>query len=133
MSNSVHHFAEKGFDIAADAYERGRPEYSVEAVACLLRELDLNENSKVVDVGAGTGKFTRLLVKKGVKPVAIEPVKGMREKFAQMLPGIQILEGTAERIPLQDGAMDAAVAAQAFHWFDGERSLEELHRVLRSG
>ncbi|MES1195617.1 MAG: class I SAM-dependent methyltransferase [Steroidobacter sp.] len=131
MTNAIHPFVEKGFDIATDAYERGRPEYPAAAVECLIRELALNENSVAVDVGAGTGKFTRLLAKSGTKLVAIEPVQGMREKFSRMVPGIQVLDGTAEHMPFADETIDAVVVAQAFHWFDGERALKEMHRVLR--
>jgi SAM-dependent methyltransferase len=57
----------------------------------------------------------------------------MRRKLAETVPGVRALEGAAEQIPLGDGAVDAVVCAQAFHWFDGKRALGEIHRVLRPG
>jgi ubiquinone/menaquinone biosynthesis C-methylase UbiE len=87
----------------------------------------------VLDLAAGTGKLTRQLVPTGADLIAVEPVEGMRRKLAETVPGVRALEGTAERIPLGGGAVDAVFCAQAFHWFDGERALAEIHRVLRPG
>jgi ubiquinone/menaquinone biosynthesis C-methylase UbiE len=87
----------------------------------------------VLDLAAGTGKLTRQLVPTGAELIAVEPVEGMRRKLAETVPGVRSFEGTAEAIPLADGAVDAVVCAQAFHWFDGERALAEIHRVLKPG
>ena len=87
----------------------------------------------MVDLGAGSGKFTGTLAKSGATILAVEPVEGMREKFRRLHPGIPLLDGSAERIPLPDHSADAVVAAQAFHWFDGPAALAEIHRVLRPG
>jgi SAM-dependent methyltransferase len=65
--------------------------------------------------------------------VAIEPVRGMRDALAAALPSIRVLAGTAERLPLPSAAVDAVTVAQAFHWFDGDRALAEIHRVLQPG
>lgn len=132
-TSSVHDAAAKGFQVAALAYERGRPEYPDEAVHFLLRTLDISPGTTVVDLGAGTGKFTRLLTNSGAKLIAVEPVEGMRSKFASLLPEIEILAGTAESIPLAPASVDVVVAAQAFHWFQGESSLQEIHRILKPG
>jgi SAM-dependent methyltransferase len=59
----------------------------------------------------------------------VEPLEAMRAGLVDM----EVLEGTAEAIPLPDGAVDAVTVAQAFHWFDRERALAEIHRVLRPG
>ncbi len=131
MENSIHKFAAKGFDISTDAYERGRPEYSADAVDCLIHALDLNNKKLVADIGAGTGKLTKLLRKSEANILAIEPVEGMRKKFSSVLPDIEILNGTAEKIPLEDASLDAVVVAQAFHWFKGDEALKEIHRVLK--
>lgn len=72
-----------------------------------------------------------MLQKSGAKIFAIEPVEGMRKKFSSALPNIEILDGTAENIPMADESLDAVVVAQAFHWFKGEESLKEIHRVLK--
>jgi SAM-dependent methyltransferase len=87
----------------------------------------------VLDLAAGTGKLTRQLVPTGANLVAVEPVEGMRRKLAETVPGVRALDGTAEQIPLGAGSLDAVFCAQAFHWFDGERALAEIHRVLRPG
>jgi SAM-dependent methyltransferase len=127
----IHESAARGFAAGTDAYERGRPEYSPEAIAALVRELRIGPGSRVLDLAAGTGKLTRQLAPTGAELVAVEPIAEMREKLVEALPAVEALEGTAERIPLPDGAVDAVVVGQAFHWFDGPRAVAEIHRVLR--
>jgi len=131
MNDSIHQFAAKGFNTSSDAYERGRPEYPQDAVDFLISALNLNKASSVIDLGAGTGKLTKMLGKSGAKIVAVEPVEGMRKKFSSVLPEVEILDGTAEKIPLKDESVDAVVVAQAFHWFNGEAALPEIHRILK--
>ncbi len=130
---TVNPTAASGFDSGADAYERGRPSYPDEAIAHLVEVLRLEPGKRVLDLAAGTGKMTRLLVATGVDLIAVEPVAGMRTAFAAAVPEVEILEGTAEAIPLADASVDAVVVAQAFHWFDRDRSLAEIGRVLRPG
>ena len=125
--------AARGFAKGAEAYERGRPTYPLPAVAWLAEALGVAPGTTVVDLGAGTGKLTRLLAPLGADLVAVEPVAAMRAKLAAALPGVRVVDGTAERCPLPDGSADAVTAGQAFHWFDGERALAEIHRVLRPG
>jgi SAM-dependent methyltransferase len=122
-----------GFDRAAAEYEVGRPGYPPAAVDLVATRLGVGPDRLVLDVGAGTGKLTRELLARGAEVVAVEPVPGMREQLAVSVPSdrLRILDGTAEAIPLADGSVDAATVAQAFHWFDGEGALAELHRVLR--
>jgi len=128
---TIHPSAARGFEAGAEAYERGRPDYSPEAVERLARELLVLPGTRVLDLAAGTGKLTRLLVPIGADIVAVEPVPAMRAQLARAVPGIEILDGTAEAIPLPDGSVDAVTVGQAFHWFDGDRALAEIHRVLR--
>jgi SAM-dependent methyltransferase len=118
------------FGSVAEAYERARPLYSAEALAWLRERLPLR---RVVDVGAGTGKLTRQLAALGADVVAVEPDPDMRAVFARVLPEIELLAGGAEDLPLTDASVDVATAAQAFHWFDPEQALPELHRVIRPG
>ena len=87
----------------------------------------------MLDLAAGTGKFTRLLVPSGAELVAVEPVAAMRDELVRPVPGVEALDGTAEDLPLGDGSVDAVVSAQAFHWFDAPPALAEVHRVLRAG
>lgn len=127
------HDAARAFDGAAAAYERGRPSYPAEAVAHLADRLGIRPGRTVVDLGAGTGKLTRLIVPLGARVVAVEPVAGMRAELLARASGVEVLDGTAEAVPLDDASADAATAAQAFHWFDGPRALAEIDRVLRPG
>ncbi|HEY4915702.1 MAG TPA: class I SAM-dependent methyltransferase, partial [Solirubrobacteraceae bacterium] len=87
----------------------------------------------VLDLGAGTGKFTRALVSRGLDVVAVEPLDEMREILQQQLPDVRALAGTAENIPLDDDSVDAVTVAQAWHWVDERRALPEVARVLRPG
>jgi len=87
----------------------------------------------VVELGSGTGKFTRSLVPFGCALVAVEPTRGMRKMFEQLLPSVPAVDGTAEAMPIPDEFADAVVCAQAFHWFRPRPALREIHRVLRPG
>ena len=128
---AIHEQAAKGFAAGADAYERGRPSYSPEAIAHLVRELRIGPGKSVLDLAAGTGKLTRELVPSGAKLIAVEPIPEMRAKLAATVPQAEIRDGTAEAIPADNHSIDAVVVGQAFHWFDGIRALSELRRVLR--
>jgi SAM-dependent methyltransferase len=132
-SNPIHEAAARGFERGVADYERGRPGYPREAIDFLAETLRLEPGGRVLDLAAGSGKFTRELRGSDVDIVAVEPVAAMRDALAEALPEIEVAEGTAEEIPLADGSVDAVVAAQAFHWFDGERALAEIHRVLKPG
>jgi SAM-dependent methyltransferase len=121
--------AAAGFARAADVYDRARPSYPEEAVAWMARRARLGPGATVVDVGAGTGKLTRLLPATGAHVIAVEPVAEMRAK----LDGVEARDGTAEELPLPDESAEVITVAQAFHWFDHARALPELHRVLRPG
>ncbi len=121
------------FDRSAGAYERGRPGYPPEAVRFLARQFRLGRGSTVVELGSGTGKFTRALQATGAAIVAVEPLAGMRREFERQLPEVLVLPGRAEKIPVPDGFADAVFAAQAFHWFRGPAAVREIARVLRPG
>jgi SAM-dependent methyltransferase len=123
----IHPSAAVGFASAAEVYERARPSYPQDAVDWLVAQTGLGEGRTVVDLGAGTGKLTRLLVPTGARVVAVEPIAEMRAH----IHGAEVVDGTAEAIPVPDGSVDVVTVAQAFHWFDHDRALPELHRVLR--
>lgn len=129
--NDVHDTAARGFDSAARLYARARPGYPVEAVDFVVSSCVLASGARVLDLAAGTGKFTEELYARGMDVVAVEPVSGMRAAFREALPDVPVLDGTAEAIPLADGSVDAVTVAQAFHWFANERAVAEIHRVLR--
>ncbi|AMM20113.1 hypothetical protein AX769_07970 [Frondihabitans sp. PAMC 28766] len=117
------------FGPAAGLYEKGRPSYPAEAVEWLLPA----GATRVVDVGAGTGKFTRLLVSRGLHVTAIEPSEGMRDELIRSVPEAQVLPGSAERLPIDGESVDAVIAAQAWHWVDPVRAVPEVARVLKPG
>lgn len=127
----VHPVAARGFAAAADAYERARPTYAAAAVEWLAQRTGLAPGVTAIDLGAGTGKLTRALVATGACVVAVEPIDGMRAKLREVLPEVEALDGTAEAIPVANGSADLVAAGQAFHWFDMEQALPEIHRVLR--
>jgi ubiquinone/menaquinone biosynthesis C-methylase UbiE len=127
------HPSAHGFDTAAGDYDRARPDYPDEAGRWLADRLELHSGRTVVDIAAGTGKLTHTLVATGAEVVAVEPVAGMRERLGAALPNVRLLDGVAEEIPLDDASVDAATVGQAFHWFDGDRALREIHRVVRAG
>jgi len=129
---AIHPSAE-GFQTGAGDYERARPDYPESAGPWLARRLDLHAGSRVLDIAAGTGKLTRVLAATGPSVVAVEPVAAMRERLAALLPDVELLDGVAEDIPLEDSSVDAVTVGQAFHWFDGDRALAEIHRVTRKG
>jgi SAM-dependent methyltransferase len=127
---AIHRTADS-FETAAGDYERARPDYPNEAVQWLTERLDLRPGRTVLDLAAGTGKLTRLLAGTGARVVAVEPVAGMRARLADALPELELHDGTAEAIPLVDASVDAATVGQAFHWFDGDQALAEIHRVAQ--
>jgi SAM-dependent methyltransferase len=133
VSREVHSAASGGFGAAADAYERARPDYPLAAVDHLVERLGLRPGVTVLDLGAGTGKLTRQLVATGATLVAIEPVEAMREQLRANVPGVEVIDCTAEEISWPDADADAVVAGQAFHWFDAPIALIQIHRVLRDG
>jgi SAM-dependent methyltransferase len=122
----VHEMAARGFAQSAEAYELGRPGYP----AAALEPLALSPELVVLDLAAGTGKLTRPLAASGAIVIAVEPVAEMR---AELPDSVRALDGTAEEVPLEDASVDLVTVAQAFHWFDGDAALDEIHRVLRPG
>jgi ubiquinone/menaquinone biosynthesis C-methylase UbiE len=126
---TVDPLADRAFGSQAEAYERGRPGWPADTVAALLARW---RAERVVDLAAGTGKLTRILVAHA-DVTAIEPVDGMRAVLEREVPAAHVLSGTAEAIPLPDESVDAVFVAEAFHWFDLERAPAEIARVLRPG
>jgi len=129
----MHEAAAKGFAKEALAYARGRPEYPVAVDQWLRDALQLNDARTVIDLGAGTGKFTRRLLATGANIIAVEPVPEMLAQLTRILPNVAARSGTAESIPVNDAAVDAVVCAQSFHWFASKAALQEIRRVLKPG
>ena len=125
--------AARGFDATADRYERFRPGYPPDAIGWLVASCRIGPTARVCDLGAGTGKVTRLLTPTGAAVLAVEPLDGMVTVLHRELPAVPAVVGVAEAMPLADGSCTAITAGQALHWFDLDRALPELHRVLEPG
>jgi ubiquinone/menaquinone biosynthesis C-methylase UbiE len=119
----------RSFGAVADAYDRGRPSYPRDAAAWLTSAEPLS----VLELGAGTGKLTEQLVALGHDVHATDPDPAMLEILKSRLPGVRAAEAVAEEIPGPDNAYDVVVGAQCFHWFDLERAIPEIVRVLKPG
>ena len=119
----------RSFDRVADAYERGRPSWPPE----VLDLLPIPDEATVLDVGAGTGKLTRVLAARYAKVFALEPLAELRAILEERVPQAEALPGVAEAIPLGDGSVNAVFTGQAFHWFANDIAVAEIARVLRPG
>jgi SAM-dependent methyltransferase len=117
------------FGAAAALYERARPTYPSDALDWLLPD----GSPDVLDLGAGTGKLTRLIDERGLHVEAVDPSEQMLAELRQVLPDVTTHVGSAERIPVPDASFDAVVVAQAWHWVDVPRAAAEVGRVLRPG
>lgn len=121
------------FGAAADHYEAARPDYPFEAVAWMLEQLPEGAR-RIADVGAGTGKLTRVIADApDAEVVAIDPDPAMLAKLRERVPGVPTFTGTAEQLPLPDASLDAVVLGQAWHWVDPVAASAEIGRVLRPG
>ena len=115
-------------------YARCRPSYPPEIIEILRQECGLTSDSVLADVASGTGIFTRLLLQHGNPVYAVEPNQAMREAgdaYLANYPAFTSIEGTAESTTLPNASVDLVTAAQAAHWFDREKALEEFRRILK--
>lgn len=113
-----------------------RPSYPKEAVDYLYDLVGLRPNSKIADIGSGTGIFSKLLLERGSDVIAVEPNQAMRAAAEQMLeghPNLVTMSGSAESTGLPDQSVEFIVCAQAFHWFDRSSAQTEFRRILKPG
>ncbi len=129
----IHRAARSGFSKASSAYVSGRPGYPKKIDRWLRDTLGMAANKLVVDLAAGTGKFTAHLVRTGADVIAVEPVQPMLDELRRSCPSVCARQGSATRIPLDDACADAVFCAQAFHWFASAETLTEIKRVLKPG
>ncbi|MFR9795258.1 class I SAM-dependent methyltransferase [Streptomyces sp. MS06] len=124
----------RSFDAAAAQYAANRPSYPpalLDAVEDLAgRPL---AGARVVDVGAGTGIATALLAARGARVLAVEPGGGMAEQLRRALPGVPLVRGDGNALPLASGTADFLTYAQSWHWTDPARAIPQARRVLRPG
>jgi SAM-dependent methyltransferase len=119
----------RSFHRAAAEYDRGRPGWPPE----LLDLLPIADDATVLDLGAGTGKLTRVLADRYAHVIALEPLDELRTILAERVPEADVRAGQAEQIPLENAAVDAVFAGQSFHWFANDVAVAEIARVLRPG
>jgi SAM-dependent methyltransferase len=117
----------------AELYDRARLPTEDVTVEWALDRFGLGADASVLDLAAGTGKQSVVLAPRVGRLIAVEPLAEMRAILVAHVPDAEALDGTAEAIPLADGAVDAVFVGSAFHWFDGPAALAEIHRVLRPG
>ena len=117
------------FGSVAAGYAAHRPDYPADAVAFLVGA----SPRRVLDLGAGTGLLTGVLLTAGHEVVAVDPAGEMLAELRARYPQVTAHVGDAEAVPLPDGSVDAVVAGQAAHWFDPEPAAAQLRRVLRPG
>jgi SAM-dependent methyltransferase len=121
------------FGSVAEDYEATRPGWPLAPFDEVLARFGVRDQPDVVDIAAGTGKLTRTLAELAGTLVAVEPDPALRAVIQRVLPRVDVFAGTAEELPLASESADVATAGQAFHWFDVERALGEIARVLRPG
>ena len=114
-------------------YDELRPEYASEAVAWVAERCGIGPGSRVVDLAAGTGRLSGRFVELGVDMIAVEPAANMRAVLEERFPTVRAIVASAESMPLDDAAVDAVVVGNAFHHFERDAAMAEIHRVLRPG
>jgi SAM-dependent methyltransferase len=128
---AIHPAAAQGYSTRAEIFAKGRPDYPPELTGWLASELRLGPGKIALDLGSGTGKFLPTLQATGAEVLAVEPVDAMRAQLIAHNPGVEVMAGSAEHIPLADRSVDVVTCAQSFHWFANPRALAEIHRVLK--
>jgi ubiquinone/menaquinone biosynthesis C-methylase UbiE len=129
----IHDAAQRGFTEGAAYYSRARPGYPEEILKWLQTQLRLTPGKQALELGAGTGKFTRCLSLTGAQIYVVEPVAAMLSHLQQDVPSASPVPGSAESIGIEAGRVDAVVCAQSFHWFATRETLTEIARVLKPG
>jgi SAM-dependent methyltransferase len=119
----------RSFGTIAEDYERWRPGPPAKALEWLLPP----DTHRVVDLGAGTGALTRLLVDTVDDVVAVEPDPRMREVLTRQVPDATVLEGRGEAVPVEAASVDAVLVSSAWHWMQVQPTVSEAARVLRDG
>lgn len=131
MISHLHPSAQKGFSQVAEIYQKARPSYPAEITQWLQHTLLLDQHSKVIDLGAGTGKFIPYLQSITASIQAIEPIAEMLEQLRQNYPDIQCIHTDSRKLKIPHGTIDAVLCAQSFHWFADQASLKAIYQVLK--
>jgi SAM-dependent methyltransferase len=129
MSDTIERFSNR-----VENYVKYRPSYPKEVLDLFRKEMNFHTSSVVADIGSGTGISAKLFLENGNTVFGIEPNAAMREAaeaFLKNFSNFKSVKGTAEKTSLENETVDFIVAAQAFHWFDKEKTREEFERILK--
>lgn len=135
LFNSVNSTSLSSFNSNHALYDKIRPDFNTSFVTKFFKTLGLAKQSKILELAAGTGKFTRRLLAQGFgeNAVVVEPSEGMLTSFRSHFPELNSQLGSSYDIPLGENSVDSILIAQGFHWFSDHKSLDEMHRVLKPG
>lgn len=131
MTESIHPAAQVGFATAAELYQHARPSYPAEITRWLTDHIKLKADDRLLDLGAGTGKFLANLTQVSTQVYAAEPINEMLEQLRKQYPEVHSVQASSQQLPFPDHYFDAVLCAQSFHWFANRESLKEIHRVLK--
>lgn len=129
MSDTVERFSNR-----VENYVKYRPSYPREILNLFRDEMNLQTDSVVADIGSGTGISAKIFLENGNLVYGVEPNEAMREAadfFLKDFPRFQSVDGTSEKTNLPEDSVDFIIAAQAFHWFEPEKTRLEFKRILR--
>src|SRR5690349_10286153 len=133
ISNEIHSVAKVGFSRSSDHYDKSRSGYPPALADRLMRHLGVIQDAKVLELGAGTGKWTENILRHSSQVTIVEPVQEMRASLEKRFPRILVEPAQAEALPFADASFDFVFVATAFHWFDARKAYSEISRVLRPG
>jgi SAM-dependent methyltransferase len=136
MSTGTEPDSVKRFSSRVEYYIKYRPRYPHELIDFLKENLGLSSSTVIADVGSGPGVLSEMFLKNGNPVFGVEPNKEMREAAENLLkdyPGFRSIQGSAESTTLAPESVDLITAAQAFHWFDSQKSRAEFLRILKPG
>lgn len=124
------------FGNVAEKYAKFRNDLPIELMDS-LKQRGINFNGqKVVDLGAGTGILSRALQQEGAAVVGVEPSKELIEEAIKIDQEASVTityeNAFSERTPLPDDTYDIVTVMRAWHWFDADKTLAEIKRILKS-
>ncbi|KAA8733832.1 methyltransferase domain-containing protein [Acinetobacter qingfengensis] len=131
MSSVLHPAAQQGFSLGAELYQQARPAYPEDLIDWLTHQLHISKKSKVIDLGAGTGKFLPYLKQVSDQVFAIEPIDELLAQLKLAHPDVYTIQTDSKNLTLPSNSIDAICCAQSFHWFANAESLYEIYHVLK--